>query len=82
MVVERYADAHLMQRGSVALHILYRIGIGVEHIVGIQHTTRLSSSTLQHIVVVSIDTGYHIWAYFLSHKIHQYRFLATLQLLM
>jgi hypothetical protein len=62
-----------MQRRSVALEVLDSIHIGMEYIRTIQYASRLMGTALNKIIVISIDTGYHIPAKWLALKeIHEH----------
>ena len=79
VVVERDADANLVERGRVALHVLDGVCVGVEHVAALGHAARLGGGSLQQVVVVGIDTGYHVGAYVLANEVHQHRLFAALQ---
>ena len=75
-VVECRHDADIMQRRSVTLIVLYGINEGVYDIRIAQHEGRVVVGTLQKVVVIGINTGYHIAAHAVAHKREKSGFLA------
>lgn len=59
-VVERHHDTHVMQTGSIALQILDRVSEGMKHEWRIEEQAGIIRHALQQIVVISVNTGYHV----------------------
>ena len=76
LVVEGALHAYSMQALGIALVVLYGIGIGMEHIGTAYDAARGVGLTLQQVVVVTVDTGYHVTAEPLTQVIHHGHLLA------
>lgn len=79
VVVERNSHAHVVERGRVALQVLYGIGVGVEYVGTVEYGLRHRCGALYEIVVVGIDAGYHVAAHPTVEQTHQGRLLAALK---
>ncbi len=81
VVVERHRHTDIMQRRGIALEVLNRIDIGMEHIGALEDSAGGIGAALQQVVVVGIDTGNHILAQRLAlEEVHQHRLLTPGQI--
>ena len=80
MVIERDGYADIMQRWGITLEVLNGIDISMEYVWAFKYPARLGCMSLYHIVIVGIDTGYHIPSKgFAFEEVHQHGFLAACQ---
>ena len=78
MIIKGDRHTDIVERWRIALIVLDGIYVGVEHIRTVENALRLMGAALNKIVVIGIDTGYHIATKRLAlEKIHQYRLLAA-----
>ena len=68
-----------MERGAVALQVLYGVGVGVEHVGVVYHDVRRLRGALYEIVVVGIDARYHVAATLSGYHAHDGGLLAALK---
>ena len=68
IVIERCHHTDIVQGRSIALIILYGIDEGVYDIGIAEHEGRVVVGTLQEIVIVGIDTCYHITSHTVAHE--------------
>ena len=80
VVVERYCHTDVMQRRGIALQVFYGIGVGMKDVGVFDDSLRLRCSALQHVVVVGINTCYHVWSHLSADEVEEHRLLAPLQL--
>lgn len=75
-IIERCHNADVMQGRGITLIILYGIDEGVYDIRIVEHEGGIVIGSLQQVVVVGIDTGYHITPHTIAHKRQKGRLLA------
>ena len=75
-IIECRHDADIMQGRSITLVVLYGINEGVYDIRIVEHEGRVVVGTLQQVVVVGIDAGYHIASHTVAHQRQEGRLLA------
>ena len=81
VIVERHGNTDLVERGSVALHVLDGVGVGVEDVrIGDDGARRLGLA-LDEVVVVCVDTGDHALSGLAGEQAHEHCFLAPLEML-
>ena len=79
MVVERHRNAHIMQRRRIALHVLYRVGKGMENVGIVYHSLARLRGSIYEVVVIGIDTRNHVAPHLVLKNPHNGRLLASLQ---
>ena len=79
MVVERNGHTHVVERGRVALQVLYGIRIGMKYVWVGHHLVRGGCGPLYQVVIVGIHAGYHVCAHAVAQQVHQHGLLAALQ---
>ena len=67
VVIERGHDADALQRGGIALEVLYGIDVGVEHIGRSAELLADGRGALLEIVIVGIHAGYHVEPETIAH---------------
>ena len=78
MVIESDRHTDIVQRWCIALEVLDGINVGMEHIRAIEYALRLVGAALNKIIVIGINTSYHIAAKRLAlEEVHQHRLLTT-----
>ena len=67
-VIERRHNTDIMERGGVALVVLYGIDEGVYDIGIAEHESGVVVGSLQEVVVISINACYHVASHAVAHK--------------
>ena len=67
-VIERCHDADIMQRGGITLVVLYGIDEGVYDVGVAKHEGGVVVGSLQKVVVIGIDAGYHVATHTVTHE--------------
>ena len=75
-IIECRHDADIMQGRSITLVVLYGIDEGVYDIRIVEHEGGVMVGTLQQVVIVGIDAGYHIASHTVAHQRQEGRLLA------